>query len=558
MAYNVRPVVGKDGRLYYKEPEDHYDSYDSGADAALLSEAGQAEIAAAKRDWLAAQAAGDQAGMDAAHARAEAVRAKAGYSGGANGGAYNELYREDDMSWAAPSSGSGGGNSIGSIGSIGSGGSGGYTKLPSYTSRYQDQIDALTQELLASDREKFSYREAPAYSSRYQDQIDALSRQILNRKDFSYDPEQDPTYRQYRESYTRGGQRAMQDTLGQVSARTGGLASSYAESAAQQTYDGYMSALADRVPELRQLAYQMYLDEWNGKRNELSTLQGLEASDYNRYLAQLGQYNADRSFDYGAYRDELSDMWRALNSLAGLEQADYNRYRDQVGDLRYADETAYNRGVYADETAYNRRVYADQTAYERGVYADETDYNRGVYADETDYNRGVYEDETDYNRKLQKARQLAESGDFSGYRDLGYSEEEIRRMQAAFLIKHPELAALYRYGYGQGGSYVGADSMGNTIYFNNGVGTYSDGTRYYDGDTAGSGSGSGYWPSSTGGVKGTVVNRGGDVSGLGLENLSYSEASELVRQGKVEVYTDSSGRLKYRWANGYNRSNYNR
>ena len=42
--------------------------------------------------------------------------------------------------------------------------------------------------------------------------------------------------------------------LGQVAARTGGLASSYAGSAAQQTYDGYMSALADKVPELRQLA----------------------------------------------------------------------------------------------------------------------------------------------------------------------------------------------------------------------------------------------------------------------------------------------------------------
>ena len=518
MAYQVSPVVGKDGRLYYKEPEDHYDSYDSGADAALLSEAGQAEIAAAKRDWLAAQAAGDQAGMDAAHARAEAVRAKAGYSGGANGGAYNELYREDDMSWAAPSSGSGGsgGSGRGSSGVIS------YASAPSYTSRYQDQIDELTQELLAPDREKFSYREAPTYSSRYQDQIDALSRQILNRRDFSYDPEQDPTYRQYRESYTRGGQRAMQDTLGVVSARTGGLASSYAESAAQQTYDGYMSALADRVPELRQLAYQMYLDEWNGKRNELSTLQGLEASDYNRYLAQLGQYNADRSFDYGAYRDELSDMWRALNSLSGLEQADYSRYRDQVGDLRYADETAYNRGVYEDETAYNR---------------------------------GVYEDETDYNRKLQRARQLAQAGDFSGYRDLGYSDEEIKRMQEAYLLQHPELASLYQRVHGRDGSYVGADSMGNTIYYNGGVGTYSDGTRYYDGDTTGSGSG--YWPSSAGGVRGTAVN-GGDVSGLGLGDISYSEASELVRQGKVEVYTDSSGRLKYRWANGYNGSNYNR
>ena len=92
----------------------------------------------------------------------------------------------------------------------------------------------------------FSYEAAPTYTSRYQNQIDDLTRQILNREAFSYDPEKDPTYQQYKDSYTRNGERAMQDTLGQVSARTGGLASSYAGSAAQQTYDNYMGALADK------------------------------------------------------------------------------------------------------------------------------------------------------------------------------------------------------------------------------------------------------------------------------------------------------------------------
>ena len=66
----------------------------------------------------------------------------------------------------------------------------------------------------------FSYEAAPTYTSRYQSQIDDLTRQILNREAFSYDPEKDPTYQQYKESYTRSGERAMQDTLGQVSARS--------------------------------------------------------------------------------------------------------------------------------------------------------------------------------------------------------------------------------------------------------------------------------------------------------------------------------------------------
>lgn len=440
-------VAGSDGNLYYRQPDNYYDSTDLGADASLLSAHGQAEIAEYKRQFLAAQAIGDQAGMDRAHAAAEAIRARAGYSGGANGGAYNVLWRDPNEGLSGGGSGRGGGSS--------------------YSSRYQDEIDTLAQQLLSGlsggggmggGSNGFSYRQAPAYVNRYQDQIDALSRQILGRAAFSYDPEQDATYRQYRDSYTRGGQRAMQDTLGQMAARTGGMASSYAESAAQQTYDGYMSALANRIPELQQLAYQMYVDEWNGRRGELSMLQEMEQSDFDHYLSELSQYNADRTLAYNAHQDQLSNLRQALESLAGLERADYSRYRDQVSGQQDATARAYDWAVQADQTAYDRAVYADETAYKRGLY----------------------DDETDYDRKLQRAKLLAQSGDFSGYQDLGYSEEEVQRMQAAFLLQHPELAALFQTA-GSGGSYVGADSMGNTIYFKNGVGTYSDGTRYYDG-----------------------------------------------------------------------------
>ena len=62
----------------------------------------------------------------------------------------------------------------------------------------------------------------------------------------------------YNGMYERNGKRAMQDTLGEISARTGGLASSYAGAVAQETYDNYMAQLADRYPELAKAAYSMY------------------------------------------------------------------------------------------------------------------------------------------------------------------------------------------------------------------------------------------------------------------------------------------------------------
>ena len=221
---------------------------------------------------------------------------------------------------------------------------------------------------------KFSYDDAPTYTNKYQSQIDDLAASILNRDAFSYDPEQDETYQQYKESYTKSGQRAMQDTIGQVSARTGGLASSYAGSVSQQTYDNYMSALADKIPELKQLAYSMYQDEGNTQRANLEMLQALESGDYAKYQDLLSQYNADRGFDYGVYSDD--------------KNFDYQAERDNVSDKQYADETAYNRQTY--------------------------------------------EDETEYSQALQKAQTLAAAGDFSGYKAMGYTDAEIANLKTAY------------------------------------------------------------------------------------------------------------------------------
>lgn len=263
----------------------------------------------------------------------------------------------------------------------------------------------------------FSYEAAPTYTSRYQNQIDDLTRQILNREAFSYDPEKDPTYQQYKESYTRSGERAMQDTLGQVSARTGGLASSYAGSAAQQTYDNYMGALADKIPELKQLAYSMYQDEGNTQRANLEMLAALEQGDYAKYADLLAQYNTDRSFDYGVHRDNISDE-RYNNEW------NYSVGRDQIADKRYEDETAYNRETYKDET--------------------------------------------EYNRALAKAQTLAAGGDFSGYKALGYTDQEIAGLKSAYNKAQASVRS---------GKSGGTGGKGGDVYsqmYNAGVRSYDD------------------------------------------------------------------------------------
>ena len=243
----------------------------------------------------------------------------------------------------------------------------------------------------------FSYENMGGYTGRYQDQIDQLVGEILGREDFSYDAQQDPLYRMYEESYTRNGQRAMEDTLGQVSARTGGLASSYAAGASQDAYDRYMEELSGKIPELYQLAYSMYQDEGDRMRSDLSMLQGLDDTDYSRYLA-------DRDYSYQLSRDQVEDS--RYN-----QQWDYQLGRDQVEDERYRDET--------------------------------------------DWERSQYTSQTEYNQALAKAETLAAAGDFSGYKALGYTDGEIANLQAAY-----QLARSATGGAGSGGRTGGGDQEG--------------------------------------------------------------------------------------------------
>lgn len=340
----------------------------------------------------------------------------------------------------------------------------------------------------------FSYEAAPTYTSRYQSQIDDLTRQILNREAFSYDPEKDPTYQQYKESYTRNGERAMQDTLGQVSARTGGLASSYAGSAAQQTYDNYMGALADKIPELKQLAYSMYQDEGNTQRANLEMLVALEQGDYAKYADLLAQYNTDRSFDYGVHRDNISDE-RYNNEW------NYSVGRDQIADKRYEDETAYNRETYKDET--------------------------------------------EYNRALAKAQTLAAGGDFSGYKALGYTDQEIAGLKSAYNKAQASARS--------GGSKSGGSSASEDVY----AGMYKAGIRS-EGDAYAWLLSAGYNTTQAGKLAGYYAdwmkNQGGKGSGSGgktsldwdqdegiftWNGRSYSSVEQLLNEISQAGLTDS-------------------
>lgn len=123
------------------------------------------------------------------------------------------------------------------------------------------------------------------YQNPYQKELDRMVNDYT-KSSFSYNQDTDPAAQAYRENYIQNGQLAMQDTMAQAAARTGGLASSYATRTGQQAYNSYMSDLNAQLAGLRQQAYENYLSDQALQQNRINTVASLgqqaESSYYNR------------------------------------------------------------------------------------------------------------------------------------------------------------------------------------------------------------------------------------------------------------------------------------
>ena len=179
-----------------------------------------------------------------------------------------------------------------------------------------------------------------AYQSRWDDELTSLYDQIRNRKKFSYDMGTDPLYQQYREQYQRLGRLAMQDTMGQAAALTGGYGSTYGEQVGQQAYNAYLQNLNDIVPQLQQQAYQRYQDEGTDLYKQYSLVKGREDTDYGRYRDTVSDYYSD-----------LSDARSAYNSERSLDQSQWETMLNYWAQKANNENAAYLQALAAEQAA---------------------------------------------------------------------------------------------------------------------------------------------------------------------------------------------------------------
>ncbi len=215
---------------------------------------------------------------------------------------------------------------------------------------YDDVYDEAIRYIMGNG----AFTERPTYKNSYESDISRLLKKLLNTKAFSYNPYDDDLYEFYRQQYIREGERAMEDLLGELSTSTGGVASSYAVSAAAQARENYNRKLTDKIPQLYEDAYERYIEGIEKDESTLKLLQALSDGEYDRYLDSIELYNKERELDYEREADAREEeykksrdsvdnalaKWKALGYLdeesarilglpAGLHTTDYDYKKAQ-------------------------------------------------------------------------------------------------------------------------------------------------------------------------------------------------------------------------------------
>lgn len=240
-----------------------------------------------------------------------------------------------------------------------------YNKMNQSFSVSQAYIDAMnyTNDLLKKLSEG---------KTSYTDQVKEMLDQINGREKFSYDPNADTMFQTYLSGMVDKGKMAMQDTMGQASALTGGYGSTYAQTAGNNAYNQYIQEAYGAMPDYYELAMQAYQAEGQDMYNKLNALSTADQDEYSRlYNSFLANSSRDQQMYTNEYNEWMSAVQNAFN-LAGMQNSDFwnstnfaesQRQFNQQMSLDYA-KLAQAQSQFNTEMAYkNKALQWDQDQF---------------------------------------------------------------------------------------------------------------------------------------------------------------------------------------------------
>lgn len=254
--------------------------------------------------------------------------------------------------------------------------SGDYTSAARYEKQRNAKIkgeglDYETSDYYSKYLPENRYTYDPSKNDAYQranDQATEIYDKIMNRGEFSYDVNKDKLYQQYRDLYAQMGRGAMEDTMGQAAALTGGYGSTYSQNAGQQAYNAYLQKLNEVVPELYNAAYNRYNQEGQNLMNLYTMARNNADSAYERdYNQWYNRLQLERSDEDTTYNRQQTEEQKKLTQ----EETDYERKQNAWSRLsslitttgyQPSNEELAAAGMSANEAAYLRQYYQQQKA----------------------------------------------------------------------------------------------------------------------------------------------------------------------------------------------------
>lgn len=274
-----------------------------------------------------------------------------------------------------------------------------------------DRVKKLAERLAQLESQKPGDWTGGQYGQQMQEALDA----VRKRKKFSYDLNGDALYQQYKDKYVQQGKQAMQDTMGQAAALTGGYGSTYGQAVGQQQYDAYLQNLNDVVPELYQLALSRYQMEGDDLKTQYSLLADQYQQEYGQYRDKVGDWQTERNFLSGRYDSERNldyGMWGDARDFA------YTDYRNGIADEQWRRQYEESVRQFNEQMALSREQFAWQQAQAQAAAAAKS---RGG-GSSSGKSSGKSDDYSGYTLTNRNG---------SGWIALGssrFSEEEIQRM----------------------------------------------------------------------------------------------------------------------------------
>ena len=403
---------------------------------AILNEADRQKVAALGQQWNEYNAAGNTAAAEQAHAQAEAIRNKYGYSGGADGSQY--IYT---------------GQNTQGYGDAG------------MQNADRERIEALGQQ----------YRHYTALGDTAAAQNAHTQAEEIRAK--------------YGYSGGASGSEYIPIAATSVMLRDATDQSGRINDVYDKNYDARVKAL-ESAYNLKNMDYDQaeakIAPVYDTQRNDLETQ--FQIARHN-----MGERAAANGINSGTGTQiALSQQNEYLRDYGALNKAEAQARSDLA--FERAKASAAYRDAVAQALADND-VERAKALYEEAVRVD----NSMVAVSQAQSALDLQREATEWQRKKEQADTLAQFGDFSGYAALGYTEAEIAQMRTVWAAENPLLAAAIGIPAYTGVGYSGGGGGGRSYHRSSGGGSGSSSSVQGPGNgSASSSAGTDSWVSVRG------------------------------------------------------------